>query len=129
VNDPTEAQKEWQKAARKAKREHLELTLLQGIRGDSLPEPEREYRFHDSRKWRFDFAWPDQMLAVEIEGGQWIRGRHNRPKGLEQDAEKYNAAMIDGWTVIRVTTSMVHDGRALDAVRAALQATEGGLNR
>lgn len=44
-----------------------------------LPEPEREYRFaKDSpqfksetgkpRQWRFDFAWPQYKLSLEIEG-------------------------------------------------------------
>ena len=36
--------------------------------------PQREYRFDDVRKWRFDFAWPSLMFAVEVEG----RERGNR---------------------------------------------------
>jgi hypothetical protein len=33
-----------------------------------LPIPENEYRFHATRKWRLDYAWPVIGLAVEIEG-------------------------------------------------------------
>ena len=29
-------------------------------------EPESELRFHPERKWRFDFAFPDHMVAVEL---------------------------------------------------------------
>jgi len=47
----------------------LEATLAMHIRVNGLPEPEREYRFHPRRKWRFDAAWPDAKLAVEVEGG------------------------------------------------------------
>jgi very-short-patch-repair endonuclease len=111
---------QWKQAERLAKREHLELTILQAIRAAELPEPEREYQFHDKRRWRFDFAYPDCMLAIEIEGGQWIHGRHNRGAGLERDAEKYNRAALMGWRVLRFTTSMVEDGRALNVIEEAL---------
>lgn len=79
-----------------------------------ISQPETEYRFHDTRRWRFDFAWPDYLLAVEVEGGQWINGRHQRGKGFEDDCEKYNEAALDGWMVLRFTGDMVKDGRALE---------------
>ena len=71
------------------------------------PEPEQEYRFHKTRRWRFDFAWPDAMVAVECEGGTWSRGRHVRGKGFEKDCEKYNEATAQGWRVFRVTAGML----------------------
>lgn len=58
----------------------------------------REHRFHSERKWRFDFAWPDQKVALEIEG--W--GRHQTFDGYRKDCEKYNAATLLGWRVLRV---------------------------
>lgn len=57
----------------------------------------REYRFHPDRRWRFDFAWPDLALAVEIEG----RGRHQTVVGFRHDCEKYNEAIAGGWRVMR----------------------------
>jgi very-short-patch-repair endonuclease len=116
---------QWMQAQRRAKREHLELSVLRAIHAKGLAEPEREYRFHDTRRWRFDFAWPDRMLAMEIEGGQWVRGRHNRGAGMERDVIKYNAAQMLGWTVLRVTTSMVEDGRALELIETALTGEAG----
>ena len=45
------------------------------------------------------------MIAVEIEGGVWIGGRHTRGKGFLRDIEKYNEAAAMGWRVFRCDTS------------------------
>jgi len=74
---------------------------------------EREHKFHPTRKWRFDFAFPEKMLAVEIEGGVWTGGRHTRGKGFVSDMEKYNAAAALGWTVMRFTTQQSKKGVAV----------------
>ena len=87
-----------------------------------LPEPVEEFRFDPVRKWRFDYAWPEHRLALEAEGGTWSGGRHVRGKGYERDCEKYNAAALQGWKVLRVTTAMMNDGRALACLEAALSA-------
>ena len=91
----------------------LELEFLSQVRLAGLPEPEREYRFHPTRRWKFDFCWPSKMVAVELEGGTWTGGRHTRPVGFEKDCEKYNEAAIMGWKVLRFTVNMVRSGEAL----------------
>lgn len=68
-----------------------------------LGKPEKEYRFHPTRKWRFDYAFPDEKIALEVEGGIWTRGRHTRGKGVLGDMTKYNEAAIMGWTLLRTT--------------------------
>ena len=79
--------------------------------------PEREFMFHPTRKWRFDFAFPKQKIAVEIEGVTGgMGGRHQRRSGLEGDAYKYNAAVLLGWRVLRYTPAMVTAGAAIDDV-------------
>jgi very-short-patch-repair endonuclease len=88
----------------------------------SLPEPAREHRFHPTRRWRFDFAWPERKVAAEIEGGTWAGGRHTRGSGFEGDCAKYNAATLAGWRVLRFTSNMVASGEALATVEAVLQA-------
>lgn len=70
-----------------------------------------EHRFHPVRKWRFDFAWPEQKVAVEIDGGTALRlPSHTSIKGMERDREKSNQAALMGWTVLRYTTAMVRRG-------------------
>ena len=92
---------------------HLEEGLAQQIQFEELPVPHREYVFHPTRKWRFDFCWPDRKLAVELEGGIFIAGRHNRPISMEGDMEKYNAATLLGWRVGRFSRRMVENGAAM----------------
>lgn len=97
----------------------LEDLLILQIRAVGLPEPVRELRFCPSRRWRFDFAWPDQRIGAEVEGGLW-GGRHVRPTGYTADCEKYNEAAIEGWRVVRFTAEMIHSGRALTALESIL---------
>ena len=65
------------------------------------PAPVPEYKFHKTRKWRLDYAWPDKKIAMEIEGGVWIAGRHNRAPGFIKDMEKYNQLALYGWRLFR----------------------------
>lgn len=95
----------------------LELWMEEDLTHGGCNDFIREYRFHPQRRWRLDFAWPERKVALEVEGGTWINGRHNRGSSFEADCEKYNEAAILGWRVIRVTGSMVEDGRALSFVQ------------
>ena len=106
----------------------LEETLALHIRAEKLPEPEREYQFYKPRRWRFDFAWKEYELAVEVEGGKWTRGRHTRPEGFEKDCEKYNTAAIAGWCVLRFTADMVNSGAAIDTIAEAIRLFDKAKN-
>jgi very-short-patch-repair endonuclease len=86
------------------------IDLIWGIYG--LPKPEKEYRFHPTRKWRFDFAWPNRKVAVEIEGGIWNRGAHVRGAHFLSDCEKYNSAGALGWRVFRFVPQQLKKGEA-----------------
>lgn len=113
-----------------------------------LPHPETEYKFHPTRKWRFDIAFPSVKVAVEIEGGIYggrvycqncgslvkqqvksgamvevrVGGRHSRGSSFEKDAEKYNEAAILGWLVIRLTESMIKSGTGVEFIERAVAA-------
>jgi very-short-patch-repair endonuclease len=64
---------------------------------------EKEYRFHPIRKWRFDFAIPSKMIAIEYEGLNSLKSGHTTLSGYTKDTEKYNEAQALGWKVIRFT--------------------------
>lgn len=60
-----------------------------------------EFQGIPGRKFRFDCANPSLKVAIEIEGGIWISGSHNRPVRYQLDMEKYNLATIEGWKILR----------------------------
>lgn len=62
----------------------------------------REFRFDKTRRWRADFASESARVLIEVEGGVWRGGRHTNPLGFINDAEKYLAATLQGWSVIRL---------------------------
>lgn len=107
----------------------LERSYFFQLRAARLSLPELEYRFHPTRRWRFDFAWPDLLLAVELEGGTWASGRHTRGPGFEKDCEKMNEAAILGWHVLRFTTNMVDDGRAVNTTMRAFELKQAGQSK
>lgn len=80
----------------------------------------REYEFHPQRKWRFDYALPRERIALEVEGGVWQYGRHNRAAGFLGDMDKYNAAAVLGWRVLRVTPKNLRRAATLEMIRAAI---------
>ena len=86
-----------------AQRRTYALLLL--LREAGLPAPQLEYRFHSERRWRFDLAWPEYHLAVELDGGEWLArgGRHN----TDADREKLNHAAVLGWRVLRFSGQML----------------------
>ena len=60
------------------------------LKDNNIKLPETEFKFHATRHWRFDYCWIDDKIALEVEGGIWINGRHNRGSGSIKDMEKYN---------------------------------------
>lgn len=99
---------------------NAEETLAFALAALELCQPLREHRFHAKRKWRFDFAWPDHMLAVEVEGVTYEGGRHQRVEGFIADLVKYEAAMLDGWVVYRCSAKQINSGRAIEVISIML---------
>lgn len=89
---------------------YLEKQFMRLIQRHQLPNPVREYQFHPVRKWRFDFAWPQIKVAVEIDGGTFggvkMLGNHAIGKRYQQDCIKSNAAQLEGWVVLRADREM-----------------------
>ena len=96
-----------------------------------LVEPVREYKFSvtTKRRWRFDFAWPDLGIAVEIEGvthygqnrdGSTKLSRHQTSRGYQNDLDKYNTATLEGWRVLRFSQHHVKSGAAIEILERLL---------
>lgn len=96
---------------REKQQAHALIRLLKDLLDDNHTV-RLEYRFHPTRKWCFDVALLDVQIALEIDGGGWIHGRHHRPQGRNDDNEKTHEAQILGWEVIRVLPEHVEDGQA-----------------
>jgi len=75
--------------------------VAQFFRSQGVPPYVTEHTFHTIRKWRFDFAWLDFRVALEVDGGIWIGGGHNRGGGFAKDIEKFNCAHLLGWHILR----------------------------
>lgn len=79
-------------------------------------EFEQEFEFHPKRKWRADFHLVGKKILVEVEGAIWSGGRHTRGKGYIGDMEKYNAATMMGFQVLRFSTDQVKSGLAIQQI-------------
>lgn len=103
------------------------LQLL--CKANGLLMPKREYRFDDERKWRFDYAWLDWRIALEVDGGIFGRGKpcpackrrragaHSSVKDMLKDIEKMNVAQLRGWKVMRCIPDDVKTGKVLTLLR------------
>lgn len=89
--------------------------------GAGIPRAQTEFTFHPTRKWRFDYAWPEFRLALEVEGGAWTNGRHTRGSGFVRDLEKYSEAAALGWRIIRVVPDDLFTAKTFSLVRRAME--------
>ena len=80
----------------------------------------KEYKFHPTRRWRFDYAVPVHKIALEVEGGVWTGGRHTSPKGFLGDIEKYNTATLMGWRVFRTTPEGLYKQSTINMIKEAI---------
>jgi very-short-patch-repair endonuclease len=123
----------------------VELPFDDQCRFAGIPAPIPEYPFakhltptelraigqEKPRQWRLDWAFVYHRVAVEVEGGYAVQGRHTSVKGFLNDQEKYNALALLGWRLLRVTPRDIKSGAALTLVRRVFavvgaQAMEGG---
>jgi hypothetical protein len=93
--------------------------------------PEVQFRFHPERKWRLDFAFPEVLLGVELDGGIFAAenggtvGKHARGAGRCKDMDKRNAAAELGWCVLNYGPPHVRSGEAALQIDRLLVARRG----
>ena len=97
-----------------------EAALIQQLKTLKI-EFEQEFQFHKTRKWRADFHIKNTKLLIEVEGGIWSGGRHTRGKGYIGDMEKYNAATMMGYQVLRFSTEQVTSGFAIKQIEGLVK--------
>ena len=119
--DPLVARGAAADAKRARMREDWSGALAFQCRAAGLLLPVREWAFWPGRRFRFDLAWPDQWVAVEVDGGAFVGGRHTSGAGFRQDCVKLSEAAALGWRVLRVMPEHVTSGEALGWVQRALQ--------
>ncbi len=91
-------------------------------RAAGIPEPITEYKFAImlGRKWRMDYAWPERKLALEVQGGIFIQGRHSRGAALLKEWEKLNTAAGIGWRFLYCQPSDLLKQPLVDQIKKAL---------
>jgi hypothetical protein len=99
----------------------LAWQIEQGLQLDVFPE----FKFHATRRWAIDVAILSHMIAIEIEGGLFLKdgGRHNRGPGMRADIEKYNEIILAGFRLLRVLPEWVASGKAFGLVERAVKGT------
>lgn len=66
-----------------------------------------ELKIIPKRRFRFDFGYLPSKVLIEINGGNWIRGRHVRPASINNEYEKYNLAVAHGYVVFTLSPEMI----------------------
>lgn len=93
----------------------LEDTLFMQIKLAQLPMPVREFRAIKGRRFKWDFAWEEHRLLVEVQGGTFMPGKsaHSSGVGVNRDCEKANLATLNGWRILSFDSKQVKSGQAL----------------
>jgi very-short-patch-repair endonuclease len=96
------------------------LAVLAQIQSAGLDGWEPEYRFCPTERWRFDFAFPELKLALEIDGGGIGHGHFN-PWQREKEHQKFNMAATLGWRVLRGSTRQAETGELFAWLKLCLK--------
>ena len=81
-----------------------EIAMLLLMRAARLPEPARQHRVAaGGRKYRLDLAYPDCLLAIEVDGKAWHFNAPQRAADIRRDA----ALAAAGWLTLRFTYEQI----------------------
>jgi hypothetical protein len=100
----------------------LEALFLNRLEHAGLPPGIGQYRFVPGRQYRWDRCWPEQMVAVEVQGGTWSQNGHARPSMIQRDCLKLSIGAALGWRVLPITRDMIENGTAVRLIAQALGA-------
>lgn len=110
---------EVKRAEASAQRGVLEARLALALRAHRI-EHAREFSL-PGRAFRWDFAFPQARLLVEVQGGIWRgKGAHNTGQAITRDCEKAAYAAMHGWRTFGVTGRQIDSGEAVQWISVAL---------
>jgi len=85
---------------------NLEATFALALKSVGC-EMAQQVKFHPKRRWRLDFGDVSSKVGVEIDGGEFANGAHNRGVRMANDYAKRNSATEMGWAIFQLTGAMV----------------------
>ena len=116
----------WRLAEQEVTSKQLELEywwhIVRPLLAKGYPAPHEQMRLIPGRRYAWDFCWPEQQLAVEVQGQVWHKGAHTSGYGVTRDAAKLNELSCIGWRCLFVTAAQIASGEALDWTERALRA-------
>ena len=95
--------------------------LIPFWREQEIPPPCFEHRFCPGRKWRIDIAWPEKKVALEVQGGIWIFGRHSRGAAMLKEWEKLTTLAAMGWRVLYCQPKDIYAPELVVFIKQALE--------
>lgn len=98
-----------------------EQAFLLMLKARKMPTPTLEYVFAPPRRFRLDYAWVEQKVGLEVDGGIWTGGAHGRGTGILRDQTKTNLAAGLGWRILRCTPRKLMADETLDHIARALE--------
>ena len=105
-----------------ARRSQIETLMWEQIRDYGLPEPisaftkdRTQLQYLEGRKFTADFAWPDRMIALEVDGGA-----HKTNGRFSTSFERAYLLLLAGWTVLHVGAAEVQKGIAIQWIQNLL---------
>lgn len=98
----------------------MSAVFLAQLARHRLPKPEMEYRFHPVRRFRWDYAWPAERVALEVMGGVWFKSGHSSGTGLTRDYEKFSLGARTGWRILLVQPRQLATEETIAMIRDAL---------
>jgi hypothetical protein len=107
----------------------LELLLLNRLERAGLPLGVTQVYGVPGRLFKFDRAWKEQRVAVDVNGGTFVKGAHSTGVGIERDCEKACLAALAGWRYLPVTRKQIESGKAIEWIARALGAEREALVR
>ncbi|WP_313515145.1 hypothetical protein [Sphingobacterium sp.] len=81
-----------------------------------------EFHFSVERNYRLDYAIPEYKVAIEVDGGIWMKGNsgHSSGKGIKRDMDKGNLVQLHGWKIIRIEPHELVSDKVLESIKTLL---------